>query len=141
MATNTAQVSPASRQDARQVANTLKKTVNFNDAGVSTGIAFDQSIPAGAVIISVIVSIVAAFNAVTTNVLTVGTNSTTFNNIVNSADVDETVIASTQVLRGLGPSIAAAADVTPTVKYTQTGTAATTGQAIITITYEGGWAS
>ena len=68
MATNTAATVPAPRQDPRQVTNTLKKTVNFNDAGISSGVAFD---------------------AVTTNVLTVGTNSTTFNNLVQAADVDE----------------------------------------------------
>lgn len=141
MTTNTAQVSPPNRQDPRQVVNTLKKTVNFDTVGISSGVAFDNSLPIGAFILGTWVAIVTAFNAVTTNVLTVGTNSTTFNNLVAAADVDETAIATTQVLRGIGPTIAASADITPYVKYTQSGTAATAGQAIVVITYEGGWST
>lgn len=141
MTTNTAQVSPAARQDPRQVTNTLRKTVNFGDAGISSGLAFDASLPAGAFITGTFVAIVVAFNAVTTNVLTVGTNSTTYNNLVAAADVDETAIATTQVLRGIGPTIAASADITPYVKYTQSGTAASAGQAIVVVTYDGGWST
>lgn len=141
MATNTAAVLPPDRRDPRQVLNTLKKTVNFNDAGISSGLAFANSLPLGAFITGTWVAIVTAFNAVTTNVLTVGTNSTTYNNLVAAADVDEATIATTQVLRGIGPTIAASAAITPYVKYTQTGTAATAGQAVVLITYEGGWSS
>lgn len=141
MATNTAAVLPPARQDPRQVANTLKKTVNFNDAGVSSGIAFDNSIPAGAFILRVMVEIVTVFNAASTNVLTVGTNSTTYNDLVAAADVNEAATGVTDVTRGWGRSIAASADKTPYVKYTQTGTAATTGQAVIVIEFEGGWLS
>ncbi len=141
MATNTAQVVPAARQDPRQVTNTLKKTVNFNDPGIASGVAFDNSFPIGAFILGTYVAIVTAFNGGSTNVLTVGTNSTTYNNLVASTDVDETAVATTQVLRGIGPTIAAAADITPFAKYTQTGGAATTGQAIIVILFEGGWST
>lgn len=141
MATNTAAVVPPARQDPRQVVNSLKKTVNFNDAGISSGVAFDNGFPLGAFILGVWVAIVTAFNAGSTNVLTVGTNSTTYNNLVASGDVDETAVATTQILRGSGPSIPASADIVPYVKYTQTGDAATTGQAVIVITYEGGWST
>lgn len=141
MATNTAATIPPPRQDPRQVVNSLKKTVNFGDAGISSGVAFDNSLPLGAFITGCFVEVVTAFNAVTTNVLTVGTNSTTYNDIVAAADVDESVVAVTWVTRGWGRSIAATADKTPFAKYTQSGTAATTGQAIIVILYEGGWAS
>lgn len=139
MATNTAQVSPPARQDPRQVTNTLKKTVNFGDAGISTGLAFDASIPANAFILRVYVEIVTVFNAVTTNVLTVGTNSTTYNNLVAAGDVDEATAGVYDVVRGLGRGIPASADVAPYAKYTQSGTAATTGQAVIVITFDGGW--
>lgn len=141
MATDTAQVVPPARQDPRQVVNSLKKTVNFNDAGISTGLAFDNSIPAAAFILSVLVEIVTVFNAVTTNVLTVGTNSSTYNNMVSAADVNEAATGVTLVTRGLGRSITASADLTPYAMYTQTGTAATTGQAIIVITFDGGWST
>lgn len=141
MATNTAATVPAPRQDPRQVPNTLKKTVNFGDAGISSGVAFDNSLPLGAFIIGVFVEIVTAFNAATTNVLTVGTNATTYNDLVQAADIDEGTTGVTWVVRGWGRSIAATADKIPYAKYTQTGTAATTGQAIIVIVFEGGWSS
>lgn len=141
MATGTAAILPPPRHDARQVTNTLKKTVNFNDAGIATGVAFDNSIPQGAFITGIWVEIVTPFNAVTTNVLTVGTNSTTFNNLVAAADVNEAVAGVTLVTRGLGQSIPLAAGVTPFAVYTQTGAAATAGQAVILIEYEGGYVS
>lgn len=141
MATDTTPVSPQSRRNPRQVVNTLKKTVNYNDSGISTGIAFDESLPLGAFIMSVQVEVVTAFNAATTNVLTVGTNSTSYNNIVSAADVDEASTGVTDVTRGRGRSIAAAAEKAVFVKYTQSGTAATAGQAVIVITYEGGWSN
>lgn len=141
MATDTAPVSPPVRQDPRQVTNTLKKRVNYNDAGIASGIAFDNSLPVGAVILAVIVEIITAFNAGTTNVLTVGTNSTSFNDLVAAADVDETVVGATQVLRGIGGSILRSAEKVPKIKYTQTGTAGTAGVAEVTITFEGGFST
>lgn len=134
-------VGVAARQDPRQVVNTLKKTVNFGDVGIATGNGFDNYLPQGAFIENVLVEIVTAFNAVTTNVLTVGTNSANFDNIVAAGDVDETALGVTQVTRALGRSLTAAGDVLPYAKYTQTGTAASAGQAIIVIFYEGGWLS
>ena len=130
------------RQDPRQVANTLKKLVNFNDVGIAAGVAFDNPLPQGAFILRVLVEVVTAFNAVTTNVLTVGTiNTPPYNNIVAAADVNEAATGVYDITRALGRSLAAAGDVLPVAQYTQTGTAATTGQAWIVIEYEGGWAS
>jgi hypothetical protein len=114
-------------------------TVNFGDAGISTGNK-GGTLPKGARILDVIVEIITAFNAGTTNVLTVGTNAS-INNIVNAASVDETVVASTRVDIGIGGSIARAADIDVSAKYTQSGAAATAGKAEITIAYEGGWAT
>lgn len=132
----------AARQDPRQVVNTLKKTVNFNDAAIAAGVGFDNPLPQGAFILRVLVEIVVAFNAVTTNVLTVGTiNTPPYNNIVAAADVNEAVVGVYDVTRSLGRALTAAADVLPVAQYTQTGTAATTGQAIIVIEFEGGWQS
>jgi hypothetical protein len=139
MTTNTAASNPAARQDPRQVVNTLRKTINFNDPGIAAGVAFSQALPQGAQILGAVVEIVTAFNAATTNVLTVGTNSADFNNIVNAADVNEAAVGATQVLRGIGGALARAADTVVYAKYAQTGTAATAGQAIVTIYYEGGW--
>lgn len=144
MATNT--LGTYARQDPRQVTNTLKLTVNFGDTNVSSGIAMANFLPQGAFITNVLVEVVTAFNAGTTNTLTVGTNSANYNNIMSAADGVGNGSASigTQVViptRGFGRSITAAADIQPFVKYTQTGTAATTGQAIVVIEYEGGFIS
>lgn len=139
MATNTAQVAPPVRQDPRQVVNTLKKTINWNDAGVAAGVAFDNSLPQNAFILGVYVETVVAFDG-TTPSLTVGTVSTGYNNIVAAGDLDETATGVTgPITRGAGRSLTAAGDVTPYVKLGLTN--ATAGQAIIVIVYEGGFVS
>lgn len=135
MATNTAVVLPPARQDPRQVVNTLKLTINWNDAGVAAGVPFDNSLPQGAFIQDVLVEIVVPFNG-TTPSLTIGTVSTAYNNIVAAADVDETAAAVTRVTRGLGRGLSAAGDVAVYGKLALT--AASAGQAIIVIFYEGG---
>jgi hypothetical protein len=138
MTTNTAQVLPPARQDPRQVVNTLKKTVNWNDAGIADGVAFDNALPMGAVIIDLLVEIVTAFDG-TTPSLTAGTVGTAYNNILAAGDVDETVVGVTRLTRPLGRGLTAAADIAPYVKAALTD--ATQGQAIITLVFEGGWAS
>lgn len=129
----------AARQDPRQVLNTLKKTINFNDPGVIAGVAFDNYLPQNAFIENVLTEVVVAFNAGTTNVLTAGTVGATYNNIVSAADVTEATPGVYPSTGGRGRSLTAAGAVLPFAQYTQTGTAATTGQAIIVIFYEGGW--
>jgi hypothetical protein len=141
MATGTAAALPPVRTDPRQVVNTLKATVNYSDANISTGYSLRNSLPAAAFITGVFVEIVTAFNAASTNVLTFGTNSSSYNDLVAAADVNEAVTGVYIVTRGLGRSIAASADKPVFAKYTQTGGAATTGQAVIVITYEGGWST
>lgn len=133
----------SARQDPRQVINTLKKIVNFNDTGVGAGTAqtFDNPLPQGAFITNVQVETVTTFNAGTTNVLVVGTNPTTFNNLIASGDVSLTAAGTTSVSRGWGRSITNASDTTPFAVFTQTGSSATQGSLIIVLTYEGGWAS
>lgn len=139
MATGTQGVVP--RQDPRQVPNTLKKTVNFNDVGIAVGLPFEAWIPQAAFLMRVLCEIVTVFNAATTNVLTVGTNSAAYDNIIGPGDVAEGAVGVTDVTRALGRGLTAAGNVRPYAKYTQTGGAATTGQAVILLEYEGGWAS
>lgn len=131
----------AARQDPRQVSNTLKKTTNYNDAGIATGVAFENYIPQGAYILMVETEIVTAFNAVTTNVYTVGTVGAAFNNFVAAGDVNPALAGVYPSTRAKGRALTAAGNVLPVAKYTQTGTAATAGQAITIIEFEGGWAS
>ena len=127
------------RQDPRQVSNTLKKTINWNDAASGVAVPMANYLPQGAFIITVTVEVVTAFNG-TGPTVTVGTNATTYNNIVAAADVTWTAAAVTPVTRGLGRSLTAAADVLPYVTWNATG-APSAGQAIVVIEFEGGWSS
>lgn len=137
MTTNTAAVLPPARQDPRQVVNTLKRTVNWNDAGIASGVPFANSFPMGAVILGAVVEIVTAFDAGA--VLTVGTVGASYNNLIASTDVDEQTVGVTgPIMRGAGRGLTAAADITP--YYMVTG-ALTAGQAIITYMFEGGFDS
>lgn len=123
----------ATRSNTTQQTSYYRATVNFNDGGIASAIQFG-TLPAGSSIVDVQVEIVTVFNAVTTNVLTVGTT-TTATEIVAAADVNELATGVTKVTRGLGQSLTASADTPLYAKYTQTGTAATTGQAIVTIQF------
>jgi phage tail tape-measure protein len=140
MTTNTTPSFPASRRDPRQVPNTLKRTLNYNDPDIALA-SFANALPQGAVILQTIVEIITPFNAGSTNPVTVGTNSTTYNNIATTGDINAAAAGVDLPTRGLGQSIAAAADTPVYATYVPTGTAPTAGKAQITIVFEGGWAS
>ncbi len=131
MTTNTA--GSEARELSFQAVHYLKKRVNYNDTGISSGIKMPNALPAGAEILFTAVKIKTAFNAGTTNVLTVGQNSSSYNDIVAAGDVDESVTGNTQV--GTGADLDITADTSVFIKYTQTGTAATAGVAEIIIAY------
>lgn len=140
VATNTTPVAPPARETHSQAINWLFKTVNFNDPNIAAGVAFDFSLPVGAFITGVFVEVATAFNAASTNTFTVGTNSTSFNDLFAVGDGPGNggtsfSVGTTQALRGIGGSIAATAGKSPFVKYVQTGTAATTGKAHVLIQY------
>ena len=124
------------RQLPYQVVHTLRIKVNYNDAGIASGVG-KQWLPKGAVITSTSVYVGTAFNASTTNVLTVGTNASSYDNIVAAADVIETAAgAITNAIKPTGTALGPlAADARVFVTFTQTGTAATTGSAIVLIHY------
>lgn len=132
MATNT-QGRPA-RELATQQTNYMRKTVSFDTPGIASGVPFSNWLPKGAQILRAVVVIQTVFNATTTNVLTVGQNATSYNDIVASGDVDETVLGATTVLTGAKLN-ALSAYAQPYIKYTQTGTAASTGKACVVIEY------
>lgn len=113
----------------------LTKRVTYSDSGIDGGstVKFNAQLPANAFITNAFVDVTTVFNAGTTNVLTVGTNSSTTNNIVAAGDVNE---ASAQVFAVTGVGVLDTS--TPLdvyVKYTQTGTSATTGAADIVVAY------
>ena len=131
----------AARQDPRQVSNTMKKTVNWNDAATGVGVPFANYLPQGAFILGVWIEVPVAFNG-TTPTLSVGTNSPTYNNIVAAGDATwtGTVIPAITQGRALGRSLTAAADVLPYAVWNATGSPSA-GQAIFVIEFEGGWSS
>ena len=113
----------------------LTKSVTYSDADIAGGstVAFAFGLPANAFVMNTVVRIKTVFNAATTNVLTVGTNNPTSDNLVAAADVSEAAVATTTVN---GPGIlSTTASLDVFVKYTQTGTAATTGAADVVVTY------
>jgi hypothetical protein len=133
MATGTA--GTTARKSASQLIHYLRFAVNYNDTGISSGVG-KQYLPAGAIIVGTDVHIATAFNAGTTNVLTVGTNTTTDNNIIASGDVDETATGLTQNVKPTGTALGPlSADAQVFAKFAQTGTAATTGKAYVIVKY------
>lgn len=130
MATNSA--GSVARELSLQAVHYFRKTVNYNDADIASGVKFGV-LPAGAQLIGVIVNVETAFNAGTTNVLTVGTNASDWNNVVDSDDTAETAGGSALITTGTGLEFTA--DTSIYVKYAQTGTAASTGKAHIVVMY------
>lgn len=129
-----------------QVVQTFRKTVNFNDANIATGVKFG-ALPQGAYLISVRCFIVTAFNAGTTNSLAIGTTAAGSDILAGGTTGGTNCVAGTageQALTsavGLGVTPYAG---TPTgsnggfdmfARFTQTGTAATAGKVIFIINY------
>jgi hypothetical protein len=109
------------------------KTVNWNDANIATGYQLG-TLPAGAFISQILVQCSVVFNAGTTNVLTFGTTKANANELAGSGDINEAVTTLQTVTTGLGNGLTTT-DVGIWVKYTQTGTAATTGTAVLMLAY------
>jgi hypothetical protein len=122
------------RRNTTQQVGYLRFAVNFNDTGIAAGVN-KQWLPAGAVITDTSVMIAAAFNAGTTNVLSVGLGGSN-NTIVAAGAVAPGAVGLTNAIvpsgNALGPL---ATDSQVNVTYTQTGAAASAGQAIVMIKY------
>lgn len=129
MATGTA--GDQARLQARQVVNTWRKQINWNDPSNGVNVP-GVVLPMGAFILNVLAEIVVIFDG--TPSLVVGTNASA-NDIIAAGDLNEAATGVTAVTRGLGRSLTAAADTTVYTRLTSTG--ATAGQAEIVITYEG----
>ena len=110
----------------------LRKEVNYNDPGVAAGIVIGR-LPAGAQVTQALARVKTSFNAGTTNVLTVGTNGSAYDNIFGAADIVEGSAANNVAPAANLQEAVTEADVF--VKYTQTGTVANQGKAIIHIAY------
>lgn len=118
-------------------------TINFNDPRIASGVWY-ATLPKSAYILAIDAYVTTAFNAVTTNVITLGVTAASANEILASGITAGTPgIYHLTSAAGLGLAVTAVtADQTALngavpvyVKYAQTGTAATTGQATIVITF------
>ena len=131
MATDT--TGSSARTAPYQVVHYVRGSIAYNTAHIGEATAVSIGlIPAGAFVLRAHVAVTAAFNAATTNVILVGSAATN-NLFVDSDDVDEgTIAVTTGIITGTG---LLAADTKVYAKYSQTGTAATTGAATIVIEY------
>lgn len=121
---------PARQLHTQQI-HYLRVNVNFNSNAIAGGIVMG-ALPAGAQITDMDINVLTAFNAGTTNVLTVGTTPTGAQILTNS----ETIPGTAGYRSGTtGGALSFATDTPLYVSYTQTGTAATTGSAVIVISY------
>lgn len=126
--------SGTARNDGSQNVHFIGKDIAFNTVGIGTADTVKVGrIPAGSRLGPTQVHVVTAFNAATTNVLTVGSNASSDNNIVAAAEVDEGTAGTTIVATGC--ALAFSSDTDIYVRYTQSGTAATAGAATILIPY------
>lgn len=111
------------------IAGLVTFAANFNTSGIASAVLLCtiQASVAKPVLLDAQVEIITAFNAVTTNVLTLGTD-TTANQILAAADITEGTPGFYPASAGVG-KVRLTANTNIYVKYTQTGTAATTGAA------------
>ena len=122
------------RRNTSQQVGYARFTVNFNDPNVANGDT-KQWLPAGALIIGTDVQVVTPFNAATTNVLSVGLGASNANVVAGGAAAPGAV-ALTQNIAPTGAALGPlAADSQLNVTYTQTGAAATAGQAIVVVKF------
>lgn len=132
MPTNTAATN--AREYQTHQLHYLRKTVNFNDSGIATGVKMTHPLPKGAMIVHATARIATAFNSAGTNRLVVGTNSSSFNNVMTSTTAAASTTGGKQSVIGAALSFTQDTDVY--IKYTAaTGTAATTGVADIVVAY------
>jgi hypothetical protein len=127
-------VSGVARNDGSQNLHFLGKDVTFGTVGIGTADTVKVgTIPAGSMLFDARVRVTTAFNAVTTNVLTVGSDAGANTNMVAAGELNEGATGLTIVTTGA--ALTFASDTVIYVRYTQSGTAATAGAATILITY------
>jgi hypothetical protein len=89
------------RNDGSQNVHFIGKDIVYNTVGIGTADTVKVGrIPAGSMLCACYVRITTAFNAATTNVLTVGQNATADTDIVAAGELNEGVTGTTVVLTG-----------------------------------------
>ena len=125
-------------RSAQQKITYYRLTINWNDTNIGTGQQFG-ALPANAYIVFIDADVTTAFNAGTTNVITLGTTSSSANELLASGiTAGSTGIYHLTSAAGLGVAVSGGGTWTGKVmplfaKYAQTGTAATAGSVTIVI--------
>jgi hypothetical protein len=123
----------AARDYGKQLIHYFRKTVNYNDTNVGTGLKMG-TLPVGAKLYGCVVGVETGFNSAGTNRLVVGTNSSTYNNIMTSTVAAASTTGGKHSVIGASLAFTVATDIY--VKYSAaTGTAATAGKAVVTVAY------
>ncbi len=110
----------------------LRKTVSLVDLTQAPAGVYIGTVPANCFMLQTYARIDQAFNAVTTNVLTVGYDAGV-SNMAGAGDITEGTLQTQVIATGAG--LAPTTDVDIYAKFTQTGTPATTGRATIAVGY------
>ncbi len=114
----------------QQMVHYLRKAVVFAANNTAT---FVGTLPGGAQILDGIVNITTVYNG-TAPAISVGLTATTYSDIIAVADVTTTTLGSYRgAILTTGDLISTDSDVY--ARFTQTGTAATTGAAVVVLTY------
>lgn len=119
------------RKTQLPVLHFIAKTVNYSDAGVAAGLQIG-TLPAGAVPITTTVDINTAFNAATTNTVSVGTTATG-TDYVSATAAGSAATSATAV--PIAKRTALLVDTPIYVSYASTGTAASAGVATVHVSY------
>lgn len=123
----------AARKSYQRDVGYIARNFSFDTPGIGTaGNIAVGTLPAGCLVTAVYVRVKTAFNAATTNVIKVGTSADD-DHFIEAGDVDETVAGLTVSDRNIGEVYTA--DTAVWVEYTQSGTAATAGEADVVVTY------
>lgn len=124
------------RQSPDQQLSYYRLTINFNDQNIGAGQQFG-ALPPGAYVHSIDAYVTVAFNAATTNVVTIGTTKASANEIVASGITAGTPgVYHLTAAAGLGLAVTNITTSIPLfAKYAQTGAAATTGSVTVVIAY------
>ena len=134
------------RQDPRNVCNQLRYRFTYADPGLATGVQIGV-LPQNAFITGQWMEIVTVFNAGTTNPISVGTVGAAYNNIHATGATTPgtagiwfpTLTAGAGLIGKYGRGLTQAGDTPVFLKYTPTGTAATTGVGEFVLEFEGGF--
>ncbi len=131
MTTNTA--GSAARDYAKQLIHYLRKTINYNDAGITSAATVSLgTLPDGAIVLETVIRVRTAFNDSGTDTLKVGTSGDD-DAFAQTTDSDLTATGSYKVQRGT--DVVISGDTPVYIQYAGQNSNASAGQAEVIQTY------